>query len=181
MRSGGYATVAYLGGAPLRLHWSILLVGILLSAMVRRFDPIPLSAYGLVVLIHECGHALLVRRYRLELLSIDVHGFGGLCQYSGYVTPLQRSKIAWGGVLAQGVLLLLTDYGIRVFPSAAYGRFGSALEIFAVMNFAMIVFNLLPVRGLDGVEAWKLFAWSNLKSFLRVLRRADRTQTRWKR
>src|SRR5260221_11436448 len=132
-----------------------------------RFDPVAWAAYLLVVLVHEGGHAFLVRRCRLGLLSIDVHGLGGVCRYSPYATGVQRSKIAWGGVLAQGAMLLLTDSAVRVVPALTYGRLASTFQSFAVMNFALIVLNLLPIRGFDGAEAWKLFPWSTVSSWFR--------------
>jgi hypothetical protein len=29
----------------------------------------------------------------------------------------------------------------------------------------LILFNLLPVRGLDGAEAWRLFKWRNVRGW----------------
>ena len=64
--------------------------------------------FFLLILIHEMGHAVLVRRVGLHAVSIDVHGFGGQCRYAGYPDPLQRSIVAWGGVLAQALLGAIT-------------------------------------------------------------------------
>ena len=43
-----------------------------------------------------------------RVISLDIHGFGGLCSYAGHPTAYQNSVIAWGGVLAQGALGALT-------------------------------------------------------------------------
>jgi Zn-dependent protease len=31
------------------------------------------------------------------------------------------------------------------------------------VNVLVMIFNLLPVRGLDGAEAWTLFRWRNVR------------------
>src|ERR1041385_1921625 len=91
-------TVAHYRGAPIGLHLSIAL-GLLFYSF-GRWEPGAWVGFTLVVLLHELGHAMLVSRYGLRVVAIDLHGFGGECSYSGEVTPWRRSVIAWGGVLA---------------------------------------------------------------------------------
>src|SRR5579859_2714533 len=99
MRSG-YATVAYLGRSPLRLHWTLPIGALVVSG--GHFAPYTWAAFAFLILVHELGHAFLVRRYRHAVVSIDLHGLGGHCRWSGYASEVEKSKIAWGGVLATG-------------------------------------------------------------------------------
>jgi hypothetical protein len=75
MFDSGYYEVGTFRGAPVRLHWSIL-VGMLVLTRFR-FAPGDWLGFLVVVLVHELGHAWLGQRYGLDLVSIDIHGFGG--------------------------------------------------------------------------------------------------------
>jgi len=150
----GYATLFRWRGVPIRFHWSVPLGALLLGGF--RFDPAFWLGFVVLVLVHEFGHALVVRACRQRVLSIDVHGVGGLCRWAGTVTPMQRAAIAWGGVWAQLVLCLAT-----VLFGALHGPpetpFGASLEdVFVSRNILLAAINLLPFAPLDGAEAWAL-------------------------
>lgn len=122
-----------------------------------RFAPAFWCAFFGLVLIHELGHAFFVRRYGQRVLSVEVHGLGGLCTWAGKVSPIRRAIIAWGGVLAEwivycGAQLFVTIQGE---PMTAGGQ--EVLYVATVVNLWMIAFNLLPIAPLDGKEAWPLF------------------------
>jgi Zn-dependent protease len=152
----GYLTVARLRGVPIRLHWSIP-VG---AFVFGRFAFVPGFWLGffLLVLLHELGHAVLVQRYRLHVEAVEVHGLGGVCRYSGYPSPLERSVIAWGGVLAQALLLgaTLAIVWLLGAPASSFGR--ELVSAFTMTNLLLIGINLIPVPPLDGAEAWKVFS-----------------------
>jgi hypothetical protein len=59
------------------------------------------------------GHASLALRCELRVVGIDIHGFGGQCRMGGGGTRRQHVVIAWGGVLAQLALLVLTFAVLR--------------------------------------------------------------------
>jgi hypothetical protein len=89
-------------------------------------------------------------------MSIDVTGFGGLCRWSGNPTRFERAAIAWGGVLAQGVLLVgavaLAFTG--VWASVPGGNLLGGALIYT--NLMIMGLNLIPLPPLDGAEAWPL-------------------------
>ena len=72
----GYLQVAKLGGAPVRIHWSVAVGAVMFVGL--RFAPAAWLAFALLVLVHELGHAAAVLFFRLEVVSVDVHGFGGV-------------------------------------------------------------------------------------------------------
>ncbi len=116
-----------------------------------------------IILVHEGGHALLLRRYRLPVLGIVLHGFGGECQTVSWMTPWQETVVAWGGVLAQFLLLVaLTTIGKLGLLSRAFLASDFYFALTAV-NFVTAVFNLLPFGNLDGRRAWRILWFGVLR------------------
>lgn len=153
MLQRGYWQIGRVRGIPVRLHWSIVLGAMLFSGMT--FAPVFwLSFFGLV-LAHEFGHALLVRRFGHQVLSVDVTGFGGLCRWAGHATEDQRGIIAWGGVAAQ-VLVLMTTLAIIMVTGWPTSWVGAQLaSVLVRANLWLIVLNLIPIAPFDGADAWR--------------------------
>jgi hypothetical protein len=125
--------------------------------VLSRFDWVPGYWVGILVLVmlHEVGHALLARRYGMRVTAIRLHGLGGHCAYFGAPTPWHRAVIAWGGVMMQGVLLLVALtwlFGAGRPQSAFLYHFQDA---WLASNIFLIVLNLLPIDPLDGGQAWR--------------------------
>jgi hypothetical protein len=157
MFRSGYLQIAAFRGAPIRAHWTLPILCAMWSGL--RFAPGAWLGALLVVLCHELGHALLAKRYRLEVVEVMLHGFGGHCAYAGEPTAWQRSVIASGGVLAQAVLLAVA--APMEWLLVASGREAPALVwdlIYAltVANLGIAMFNLIPIPPFDGAEVWKL-------------------------
>lgn len=142
-------------GVPIYAH-ATLPLGL---ALASGFSFRPQFCAGLlaVILVHEAGHALLLHRQRLPVLGIVLHGFGGECQTVSWLSPWQQAVVAWGGVLAQFLLLLLLTTGASVglWPSA-FLRSDFYATVTAT-NFLIAILNLLPLGGLDGRRAWPIF------------------------
>jgi stage IV sporulation protein FB len=150
----GFLQLGRIRGAPIRVHWSVVLGLLVFTGF--RFDPGAWLGFVALILIHELGHAALVLRYRLRVVSLDVHGFGGECRWAGEATAWERAAIAWGGVLAQLVLFVATLVFIRV-TGAPVTRFGAELAyVFTETNMWVMALNLLPVPPLDGSNAWSI-------------------------
>ena len=148
MLEGGYLKIATIGGTAVRLHWTLPLGAFAFSR--GKVLPFFWLGFFLVVLIHELGHALMVRSLRHRVVAIDITGFGGMCRWRGNPTPLHRSAIAWGGVAAQGILLAATWVAL-----AQLGRLTAAWQlqlasVFTTTNLWLIIINLLPIPPLDG-------------------------------
>jgi hypothetical protein len=149
----GSLTIARLWGIPIRAHWTLPLGALVFGGF--RIAPGFWLGFFLLVLIHELGHAFLVKANRLNVVAIDVSGFGGLCHWSGYATDRQRGAIAWGGVLAQALLLVVT-FGLFMFVGRPHSAFLAELtSVFLYTNVYLIALNLLPIPPLDGAEAWR--------------------------
>lgn len=161
MFRSGYVQVASFRGIPIRVHWTLPILCLLWSGL--RFAPGAWIGAALVVLLHELGHAYLAHRYRLTVMEVMLHGLGGHCAYVGEPTDWQRSVVASGGVIAQAILLALT-YPVELLlaSNVAAGMppppefVWDLLYAWTYSNLGILVFNLLPVGRLDGVEIWKL-------------------------
>jgi Zn-dependent protease len=150
-------------GVPVYAHASFPLSLFLLSGL--SFKPMTWLGLVIVVLVHELGHALLFRVFRVPVIGITLHGMGGECESSGWATPQQESLVAWGGVLAQLALLaVVTSLAeLGVWPEHELGR--ELYSAFTAANLLMIIVNLLPIGRLDGARAWRLpwFAYLGVK------------------
>jgi stage IV sporulation protein FB len=140
---------------PLRVHWSIVFL-VFLFGGPSSANPIRWAAVVFLVLAHEYGHAVVVRWAGAVPLSIELHGFGGLCRWDGYVTPIGRACIAWGGVWAQSVVFAAALIAGAILEPPDRSPLGQVLMVFVVSNAFMAAFNLIPFPPLDGAEAWKL-------------------------
>lgn len=150
----GYLTVMRIRGVPLRLHWT-LPIGALLLSGGRLAPGVWLGVLGLI-LLHELGHAFVVHRVGLVNLGIDLTGFGGVTRWAGDPTPRDRALVAWGGVLAQLVVLAVALPIVLVFGIGP-GFLGDLAHALTYSNLLLIAINLIPIRPLDGAEAWPLF------------------------
>jgi Zn-dependent protease len=119
----------------------------------------------LTLLVHELGHALLVWRFHLAVLSIDVHGLGGACRWTGPATDVQRALVAWGGVLAQLLLVTSLELIARLNIAVGSALLAEMLSYMTAINLVIILLNLLPIPPLDGAQAWQLFRWQHLARF----------------
>lgn len=140
---------------PVRLHWSLVLGALLFCALTPR--PLLFLGYLSVLLAHVAGHAFAVLGTRLAVTGVMIHGLGGELMGEGEVKPLRRSVIAFAGVLGQLALcsaaIVLRDH----LPD-------DLAEAFIRRNGIMMLLNLVPMRPLDGAQAWRIFprlaAWS---------------------
>lgn len=170
MRIAGSWTIARPFGVPVRVHWSVPLCALLAGGV--RIAPGAWLAFLLLVLIHEAGHAFVVRRTGARVAALDVLGFGGLCWWEGSVTPLQRACIAWGGIWAQMVVLIVTGAAVLSFGHPSHPFAAQMVDVWITGNLWLMGINLLPIRPLDGEEAWALFPL--LRRRIAARRRAGR-------
>ncbi len=155
MMDRGYWTVMRVRGVPIRLHWTLPLGALLFSG--GRIAPGLWLGIFLVIALHEAGHAALVHRAGLVNLGVDLTGFGGRCRWAGSPTRVQRAVIAWGGVLAQLALFVLTVVAVAIFGAPRSAFLADLVGAFELTNLLLVAINLIPLKPLDGAEAWSLF------------------------
>jgi stage IV sporulation protein FB len=154
MFRNGYLTIGKFRGSPIRVHWSAPVAAVAFGHF--RFVPGFWLGFFLLVLLHELGHAVVVRTVHARVTSVEVNGLGGLCWWQGDVSPVARAAIAWGGVWAQMACWVVATLAIAV--HAPEDAFTADLAwAFTSANVWMMCLNLIPIPPLDGSQAWKLF------------------------
>jgi hypothetical protein len=150
----GYYTLGRIRGAPIRIHWSAPLGAIAFTGFA--FVPALWAGFFLLVILHELGHAALVRRLGYQVVAVRVHAFGGDCQWAGDPTRADVAVVAWGGVLAQAVLWVAATALVLVLGFPESPVLAALAVTFTSVNARMILFNLMPIPPLDGHHAWQL-------------------------
>ncbi|MBS2024206.1 MAG: hypothetical protein JST92_17530 [Deltaproteobacteria bacterium] len=144
--SFGNLAIARPWGIPVYANWT-LPVGLWLFGRSHLGAAI---GWLLVVVVHELGHAVLVRRFGFRVEALSFHGFGGECAWSGNATRSQRVWIALGGVLAQAALFVMAMAVARI-PGVPSTGFMADLGLqLTWMNATMAAVNLIPIAPLDG-------------------------------
>ena len=150
--NSGYLNVLNVKNIPIRLHWT-LPIGCLI---IGGLNPLTWFLFCFILFIHEGGHAFLAYRRGFQVKSIDLWGMGGMCRWSGLPSQKDMSVIAWGGVIAQTCVLVMMGLVVLLFGYPAGGMLGLIIYWLVKINIFIIIFNLIPIRPLDGYEAWKL-------------------------
>src|SRR5438128_1244982 len=96
-------------GVPVSLHWTVLLAFPWLYLTFRDFVAAFIGTGAFVVLIvaHESGHVLLARLRKVSVESITLFGLHGETTL-GYASTRDEILVAWGGVIAQAIILVAT-------------------------------------------------------------------------
>jgi Zn-dependent protease len=130
-----------------RVHWVAPIVWVVGGVSLREGD-LGLSsvlAAALVYLAHSFGHWAFARLHRLPVKSLDIDGFGASIRYSGRAPRGVHAQVAFGGVLAHGVLAVLLSMA-----PAPEGMVSRMVWLNAVLGLV----NLLPLSTLDGAKGW---------------------------
>ena len=149
---GGLFTMGHVRGIPIRVHWATPVGALLLTQF--RFRPPEWILFAGVILLHELAHAGAARALRVRVFSADLMPWGGQCLHATPRTSTQLALIAAAGpavhlALFSGAMILLRT---GAYPPGARGL----VDTLGAANFFLALVNLLPLRPLDGAEAWKL-------------------------
>jgi Zn-dependent protease len=172
-------------GFEIRLHYSWFFIAVLITwSLAAGLFPAThggllrptywimgvAGAAGLFVsiLIHELSHALVARRYGLEMKGITLFIFGGVAEMASEPeSPRAEFFIAIAGPITSIVIaltLFVVNLGQSVggWPVPVTGVIG----YLAVINAILAAFNLLPAFPLDGGRVLRSILW-HLKGDLR--------------
>ena len=121
-----------------------------------------MSLFG-IVLLHEFGHALACRQVGGTANEIMLWPLGGVA----YVSPPPRAgAVLWSIVAGPLVNVLLVPVTIGLYALACYLELDlrsadAVLFLYniAIINFGLLVFNLLPIYPLDGGRILQSLLW----------------------
>jgi membrane-associated protease RseP (regulator of RpoE activity) len=145
-------------GAKLHVHLSVVIVvvAVALAAIESpAFAAVTLLSFLGLVLLHEWGHGALAHHFDCTVEGIWLAAIHGRCEYQAPETEWERCVIAWGGIAAQltvAVPLLLLDS----LWHRSLGIFAPIVLILGYYSVIVVMFNLLPLKGLDGALAWRI-------------------------
>lgn len=165
-------------GIPLRAHWSVLVLVVLLTLLLG-YDFLPavvpgattaayvLTAFTFVALLcasllaHELAHAVLARRFGVRVDGITLWVLGGVTAFDHQPrSPRVSALVAAAGPVTSlvlgGAFLVATSL-----TSAALlgGLLVAGLVWLALTNLLIGVFNLLPAVPLDGGRLLHAWLW----------------------
>lgn len=158
----GYLHIPYLKifGARLHIHWSaFVVIGALFAFSIKDLvlALITISSYFVLILLHETGHAFVVRSLGYTPFDIQLSAIHGTCSYPQPYSAYEDALIAWGGVGAQLLVAIpLIIMAQSEWSAHVYGL-GPVIAFLGYFNAMMVPFNLAPHPMLDGGKAWKLF------------------------
>ncbi|MGE0766263.1 MAG: site-2 protease family protein [Hyphomicrobiaceae bacterium] len=156
-----------IAGVPIYLDMILVLILILFSHRYFTSGDAQLMSAGILIIIgilfsillHELGHMLAARIWRVRTDEIEIGGLGGIARFS---SSLPRSVMAQTVIYLAGPaanLLLWKGFGALTIEAWDQGKpmLGIALASLSGINFWLMIFNLLPAFPLDGgrtLEAW---------------------------
>jgi Zn-dependent protease len=111
--------------------------------------------------VHELGHVIVLRRRKIGVTGVSLFGIHGETSYNEYAAkPGDAVAVAWGGVAAQLLLMLLALGLTWLVPFAAI-PFGSELAavmfvVLVKLNIFIMIIALLPIGPFDGHAAWQV-------------------------
>jgi Zn-dependent protease len=111
------------------------------------------------VLLHELGHALVARRYKIPVRNITLMIFGGVAQLGAEpVNAAAEFWIALAGPLVSFALAAL--FGLLQPLVAGAGWLLALARYLAYINGALALFNLIPGFPLDGGQVFRAVVWA---------------------
>lgn len=147
-------------GAPVHVHWSIIVVAISVM-IIARHTPITavivVLSYMGMMLLHEVGHACIAFCLDCPPCNIYLTLFHTWSEYPTPRSAYQTSLIAWGGSLAQIIIAQLLIWIMRNTLCSDIPLIGPLLLLMAYISCALAAIHLLPIANLDGKDAWRLF------------------------
>jgi Zn-dependent protease/CBS domain-containing protein len=170
----GSFSIGSVAGIRIGLHPTWLIIAALVTYSLAvgdlpdRFPGWPMVAYLAVgalvavlffasVLAHELSHALLARRFGIEVRDITLFIFGGAATLEGEAkTPREEALIALAGPLCSMVLGAVLVGTSQVVDQPQVGDIAGWL---GVINLSLAVFNLIPAFPMDGGRVLRAVLW----------------------
>ena len=177
--SPGTFVLGRLSGIPLLIHWSVLLIALLIgSSLATDYGwvgaGLAMVAFLASIVAHEFAHALVARRYGVSTQSIQLWALGGVARLDREA-PTARAE---GWIAAAGPLASLAVAAVSLgafFALLAGDLRGGAIAVLGWLggiNVMLAVFNMLPGAPLDGGRILKAWRWGRHGDRFRATREA---------
>lgn len=136
-------------GVPTFLHWSLLLVIVILLVFAPAGIPLLLAMFS-ILLLHELGHCEAARYYGIQAEEITLTAVGGVALIAEefVFSPRKEFYIALAGPAVNMSLIL---------PLMFLEDYHPLIEQIAIGNTLMLCFNMLPIFPMDGGRVLRAF------------------------
>lgn len=149
-----------ISGIKIRLHWTFLLlpIWIYFSSMMEGQGTstavtsvvFVLAIFG-CVLLHELGHAFAARQFGIGTRDILLLPIGGVASLERMPrNPFQELWIAVAGPLVNLVIAVALFIGLNFSVIPISSVVAGFLMQLAIVNLALVVFNMIPAFPMDG-------------------------------
>lgn len=143
-------------GFPVSIHWFFWLILVLLGGPEDASSPQGMqrlvawvAAGFLSVLLHELGHAVMMRRFGDPRVEIYLVGFGGFARGSRWFSRTQNIWVSAAGPLVQLAAGLLS-LGLLFVWRPGVSFVASFVGSFTAVSIFWALLNLLPIIPMDG-------------------------------
>ncbi len=158
-------------GIEIKIHWTFffLILWIVFSELKRGgntasilFNVALVFAVFVCVILHELGHALMAKRFKIDTKKITLLPIGGMASLERIPeSPKQELLVTLAGPLVNVIIALLLYFAIPV-QELMHLNFTETFEILSsftlqnflfylyIVNIALVVFNLIPAFPMDG-------------------------------
>lgn len=98
-----------------------------------------ISYFMMLILVHELGHILVSLYYKWNIEKVIILPFGGLTKYKIFINHKVREEffVSIAGITFQIIFYIFINKIVHY-------------KYFSVMNYFIIIFNLIPIYPLDG-------------------------------
>jgi Zn-dependent protease len=165
------------GRIPVSMHWTVLIAFAWLYLYFWDLfaTAVASAAFFVLLVAHEFGHVVLLRKRKIAVESIELFGIHGRTSHA-WVSANDDMLIAWGGVGAQVLVLLAAlaiGYALELWVNPiVWIVAGPILFVFTKLNVFLMIVVLLPIGPFDGHSAWAVIP--RLRNTIRRRRRAAR-------
>ena len=123
----------------------------------------------LIIVVHELGHIFFLKLFGYEIFMVEILPFGGITKTDKMInTPINYDLVIYfGGIFFQ---ILLNIFFL--FLTQKQVIYLSTFKMFKNYNLAIMIFNILPIRPLDGGEILRLLLEKRL-TFIRAQRASN--------
>tara|TARA_R110002049_G_scaffold188402_2_gene356854 strand:- start:62781 stop:63905 length:1125 start_codon:yes stop_codon:yes gene_type:complete len=126
------------------------------------------------LILHELAHAIIARRFGLQVSGITLFLFGGVAELQS--EPLSGKTEFWiaiaGPVASLCVALAFWVCAHLANLLGAPAPLGAVVSYLALLNLVLALFNLLPAFPMDGGRVLRAWMWARSGDLLSATRRA---------
>lgn len=122
----------------------LFLITVLMFTLMGYFRFI--SYFMLLIIVHETGHILTAVLFKWNIDKIIILPFGGLTKFNEIINKplIEEFLIAISGITLQMIFYLSIKNHIEY-------------KYFTIINYFIIIFNLVPIYPLDGSKILSVF------------------------